>query len=192
MQVLINELLNYADLSVRRKAFEMVDCEKSFQAAVSNLTAALKEGGAVLTHEPLPTILGDSSQLTQLLQNLLANAIKFRRQASPQIHVSARLTGSEWQLAVRDNGIGIDPKYFSRLFNIFQRLHHRDEYPGTGIGLALCKKIVEQHGGRIWVESAPGKGSTFYFTLPTPARESPIEVALGGPAEQSTRTEGPR
>ena len=111
-------------------------------------------------------VLGDEVQLIQLFQNLVANAIKFRSQESTQIQVSAERRGQEWVFAIKDNGIGIAPEHQERIFSIFQRLHHRSEYPGTGIGLAICKKIVERHGGRIWVESQPGKGSTFYFSIP--------------------------
>jgi signal transduction histidine kinase len=167
MQVLINALLGYARVGSNRKPVERVDCQNIYQAAVANLKAAIEESDAVLTSGTLPAVMGDSAQLIQLFQNLLANAVKFRGPNHPQIHVSATPRGGEWQFAVRDNGIGIEPKDFSRVFVIFQRLHGRDEYSGTGIGLAICKKIVEQHGGRIWVESEPGRGSTFYFTMPT-------------------------
>jgi chemotaxis family two-component system sensor kinase Cph1 len=112
-------------------------------------------------------VLADDLQLLQVMQNLLGNALKFRSQQPPQVHVTATRQGTEWVFAVRDNGIGLDPAYAKRIFVIFQRLHSRTEYPGTGIGLAICKKIIERHGGRIWVESAPGKGATFFFTLPT-------------------------
>jgi len=115
---------------------------------------------------PLPTVAHDKLLLVQLFQNLIGNAIKFQVEAPPRIHVSAEQKGGEWVLAVRDNGIGIDPQYAERIFTIFQRLHTNEEYAGTGIGLAICKKIVERRGGRIWVESQPGSGSTFYFTIP--------------------------
>src|SRR5262249_52523091 len=134
--------------------------------ALSNLKVAVEESGAVVTQDPLPTVYADSGQLIQLFQNLIGNGLKFRGPASPRIHVGAREKNGEWVLSVSDNGIGIEPQYFERIFVIFQRLHTREEYPGTGIGLALCKRIVERHGGRIWVESAPGQGATFYFTLP--------------------------
>ena len=135
------------------------------EEAISNLQIAIKESGAIITYETLPQVKGDLTQLVQLFQNLLSNAIKFRGPEPPRIHVSACREEREWIFVVRDNGIGIDPKFANRIFVIFQRLHNRGSYPGTGIGLAICKRIVQRHGGRIWVESEPGKGATFYFTL---------------------------
>jgi light-regulated signal transduction histidine kinase (bacteriophytochrome) len=123
---------------------------------------------AEVTHDPLPTVQGDAKQLGLVLQNLVGNALKFHGEAPPRIHIAARRDGQHWVFAVRDNGIGIDPKHTERIFGVFQRLHTRREYPGTGIGLAICKKIIERHGGRIWVESEPGRGATFFFTLPMP------------------------
>jgi len=120
----------------------------------------------VITHDPLPTVMADGMQLVQLFQNLISNAIKFHGEERPRIHISAKQEENEWVLSVRDNGIGIDPEYHERIFLIFQRLHGRGEYAGTGIGLAICKRIAERHGGRIWVQSELGKGSTFYFTIP--------------------------
>ena len=166
MQRLINDLLAYSRVGTRGKPFKPTDGNVILREAQDNLMKAIEESGAVITQDPLPMMLGDEVQLIQLFQNLIANAIKFRGQESPQIHVSAKLKGPEWVFAVKDNGIGIAPAHQERIFSIFQRLHHRSEYPGTGIGLAICKKIVERHGGRIWVESQPGKGSTFYFSLP--------------------------
>jgi chemotaxis family two-component system sensor kinase Cph1 len=135
--------------------------------AVFNLQAAIKESGASVRYDDLPSVTADPSQLIRLFQNLIGNAIKFRSKEAPKIQNSASRLGNEWVFSVKDNGIGIDPKFATRIFITFQRLHGRKEYPGTGVGLATRKKIVEHHGGRIWVESKPGKGSAFYFTIPT-------------------------
>ena len=126
----------------------------------------MRETGARITRDPLPTLRVDAGQMAQLFQNLIGNALKFRGERPPEVHVSAEQKPGHWVIAVRDNGIGIEPQYFERIFLIFQRLHTRKHYPGTGIGLAICKKIVERHGGAIWVESQPGQGSTFYFSIP--------------------------
>jgi len=165
MQNLIQDLLAYSRVGTRGRRMAPTDCEKVLQGALANLRLAIKETGAVVTHDPLPTVTGDEAQLVQLLQNLIGNALKFRGDRKPQIHVSACPYERHTLFSVRDNGIGIEPQYLERIFVIFQRLHGREKYPGTGIGLALCKRIVERHGGRIWVESKPGEGSTFYFTL---------------------------
>ena len=170
MQALINDLLTYSRVDTRGKSFEPIDSEAAFDQAIANLRVAIKEGEAVITHDPLPPLIADDLQIVQLFQNLLGNAIKFHGKEPPRIHVSAKQEGNEWVFSFRDNGIGIAPEYFDRVFVIFQRLHGREEYPGTGTGLAICKKIVERHGGRIWVESAPSKGSTFYFTIPAIGR----------------------
>ena len=167
LQALINDLLSYSRVSTRGKAFEPTDCETVLARVHANLLAMIEETGAILVHDPLPTVVADETQMVQLFQNLVHNAIKFRRDEAPRIHVAAHREGDEWVFSVRDNGIGIDAQYFDRIFAIFQRLHGKEEYPGTGIGLAVCKRIIERHGGRIWVESQPGKGSVFYFTLPT-------------------------
>lgn len=166
MQMLINDLLEYSRVGTKGKPFEMVNCLDVFDHAVSNLRMAIEESGAVITHGELPTVMADTLQFTQLFQNLLGNAIKFRGKETPLIHISAVQKEGEWVFSIRDNGIGIDPQYVDRIFVIFQRLHSKEEYPGSGIGLAICKKIVERHGGQIWVESEPGKGATFYFTVP--------------------------
>jgi PAS domain S-box-containing protein len=163
---LINDLLAYSRVGTRAHPFEPINCETILQEALDNLKVTMEESGAVVTHDSLPTVMADSSQLGQLFQNLIGNAIKFRGNERPRIHVSANRNGHGWTFSVRDNGIGIAPEYTERIFIIFQRLHGRQQYPGTGIGLAICKKIVERHGGRIWVESTPEKGATFYFTLP--------------------------
>ena len=184
LQTLINDLLAYSRVGTRGKPLAPVDTAQALEHALTNLTVAIEEGGARVERTPLPTVLGDETQLTQLLQNLIGNAIKFRGDKPAVVHVTATLRKSapatepnagrplpkapamEWLFAVRDEGIGIEKKYFDRIFIIFQRLHSREEYPGTGIGLAVCKRIVERHGGRIWLESTPGGGSTFFFTLP--------------------------
>ncbi|MFI5176382.1 MAG: ATP-binding protein [Terriglobia bacterium] len=166
MYRLINDLLAYARLGSRGGEFAPSDCEEILAAAVSNLGSAMEENGATVTHDPLPTVMADMDQLSRLFQNLLSNAIKFRAVDPPLVHVSARRNENEWLFSVRDNAIGIAPEYFERIFLIFQRLHGKSEHSGTGVGLAICKKIVERHGGKIWIESQAGKGSTFYFTIP--------------------------
>jgi PAS domain S-box-containing protein len=166
MQQLINDLLAYSRVRTKGKEFEATDCEAVLQGVLSNLLTSIQESGAAVTHDPLPTVMADAWQLTQLFQNLIGNAIKFRGENAPQVHVAAERRGGEWLFSVRDNGIGIEPEYADRIFLIFQRLHSRSEYPGTGIGLAICKRIVERHGGRIWVESQPGEGSIVSFTIP--------------------------
>lgn len=166
MQQLINDLLTYSRVGTRGRKFEPTDCEIILGQALENLQIAIEEKRAIVTHDPLPTILADNVQLGQLFQNLIGNAIKFQGPELPHVHVSASRNENGWVFSVRDNGIGIAPEYAERIFVIFQRLHTREKYPGTGIGLAVCKKIVERHGGRIWVESQPGKGATFYFTVP--------------------------
>ena len=165
MQQLINDLLAYSRVGTRGKPPVPTDFERVFLEAMINLKIAVEESGATVTHDKLPTVVADEMQMVQLFQNLIGNAIKFRSCEGPRIHVSARAEGNEWIFSVHDNGIGIDPQFFDRIFTIFQRLHGRDEYPGTGIGLTVSKKIVERHGGRIWLESEPGKGATFYFTI---------------------------
>ncbi|MEI7590643.1 MAG: PAS domain S-box protein, partial [Deltaproteobacteria bacterium] len=166
MQRLVNDLLVYSRVSTRGNPLETTDSHSILGEAIRNLAAAIEESKAIVTNEELPMVRADASQIEQVFQNLLANAIKFRGENSPHIHVSVRDEGREWVFSVRDNGIGIERQYADRIFVIFQRLHTRQEYPGTGIGLAVCKRIVERHGGRIWFESVPGKGSTFFFTVP--------------------------
>ncbi len=166
MQRLINDLLAYSRVGTRGKPFEPLDGNSVLGQAVANLGTAIEESHAVVTHDELPTITADETQMVQVFQNLIGNAIKFRGRELPRVHISAAMEGEEWVFRVSDNGIGIDPRYFDRIFVIFQRLHTGAEYPGTGIGLAICKKIIERHGGRIWVESKPGEGTTFYFTIP--------------------------
>jgi PAS domain S-box-containing protein len=166
MQTLINGLLAYSRVGSRGRAFGATDCNAVLEGAVANLASAVAGAGAVVTHDLLPVVRADPGQLTQLFQNLVGNAVKFHGADPPRVHVGAGRRAGEWLFTVADNGIGIPAEYFERIFAVFQRLHTRDEFPGTGIGLALCKKIVERHGGRIWLESEPGRGSTFFFTIP--------------------------
>ena len=166
MRDLINDLLAYSRAGARGNALAPTDCNVALERALTNLSVAIRESAAVITKDPLPTVLGDPAQITQVLQNLLSNAIKFRGARIPDIHVAAERNGGAWLFSVRDNGIGMEAVYSERIFRVFQRLHTRRQYPGTGIGLAICKKIIEHHGGRVWVTSQPGQGSTFYFTVP--------------------------
>jgi len=169
MHELIQDLLTYSRVGTHGKEFLPVDCTEAFERAVANLSLAIDETGARIFRQPLPVINGDLVQLTQLFQNLIGNAIKFRGEGHPEIRIAAERKDSEWELTVADNGIGIAEQDFQRIFVVFQRLHSREKYPGTGIGLAVCKKIVERHGGRIWVESRLGRGTTFHIILPAPA-----------------------
>jgi len=165
MSSLINDLLEYSRVGTRGRALVPTDCSAVFEVARNNLRVAIEESEATITSDPLPTVMGDETQLVQLFQNLLGNAIKFRGDRPVKVHVSVEQQQRNWLFRVSDNGIGIEPQYAERVFVIFQRLHNRATYPGTGIGLAICKKIVERHGGRIWVESQPGAGATFCFLL---------------------------
>jgi PAS domain S-box-containing protein len=166
LQRLIDDLLTYSRVGTRGKEFETTDCNVILDAAISNLAMAVDESNASITYDPLPKVQGDGVQLEQLFQNLISNAIKFRGEDRPRVHVGVQREEEEWVFAVKDNGIGIEPQFANRIFEIFQRLHTQQEYPGTGIGLAICQRIVERHGGRIWFESDRGVGSTFYFTIP--------------------------
>jgi PAS domain S-box-containing protein len=172
MRKLINDLLTYSRVGTQGKELSPTDSEAVLAQSVNDLSVVIEEYGALVTHDPLPTVMADGPQLEQLFQNLIGNAIKFRSSEPPRVHVSASRNGKGWVFSVRDNGIGIAPEYSDRIFIIFQRLHSRQEYPGTGIGLAICKKIVERHGGHIWVESDVGKGATFCFTIPVVKAES--------------------
>ncbi|MGB5079929.1 MAG: ATP-binding protein [Burkholderiales bacterium] len=172
MKQLIEDLLAYSRVGTRGSEFKPADGEAVLYKALANLRAATEASGAAITHDPLPTLTADESQLVQLLQNLIGNAIKFKGSETPRIHVGAKEEDGAWVLSIKDNGIGIDPQYFERIFILFQRLHGKAEYPGTGIGLAICKKIVDRHGGRIWVESKLGHGCCFYFSLPKTQREA--------------------
>ncbi len=174
MQQLIHDLLAYSRVGTKGKEFQLTDCNAVFKQTLTNLQVAIAEKNAAVTCDPLPTIMADGGQLVQLLQNLIGNAIKFSSSDVPEVHISAVLKNAEWVFAVRDSGIGIAPEYAERIFLIFQRLHSRREYAGTGIGLAICKRIVERHGGRIWVESQVGEGATFYFTIPAIGQSTKI------------------
>ncbi len=166
MRQLIEDLLAYSRLSSHTQKLAPTDCNAVLSEAIANLQVAIAQSHATITHDPLPTLSADKIQLVQLFQNLIGNAVKFRRDEPPQVHISVQLSDREWLLCVRDNGIGIQPRHLGKIFEVFKRLHSRREFSGTGIGLAICKKIVERHGGRIWAEAQPGVGSAFYFTIP--------------------------
>ena len=166
MQGLINDLLAYSRVGSLGKDFDSINSEAVLDRVVGNLEVSIKESGAIVTHDSMPAVIADGTQIVQLFQNLIGNAIKYRNEDIPRVHISAKENGKDIIFSFNDNGIGIDPQYYERIFTIFQRLHGKGEYSGTGIGLAICKKIVERHGGKIWVESLPGKGATFYFTIP--------------------------
>ena len=172
MKNLIDDLLGYCNVGSAQIKLLQTDSEQVLKEVLLNLRVAIAEAGAHVTHDPMPVLAADPVQLTQLFQNLIANAIKFRGASPPCIHISAQSRGQSWEFAVSDNGIGIDKKHSERIFMIFQRLHRTEQYAGTGIGLAVCKKIVERHGGRIWLESEPESGSTFRFTIAS----SPTQV----------------
>ncbi len=165
MQTLIDDLLEYSRVGRSQKPFQMTNCNHALEQALANLQGAIRETQAVVTYNELPAVMGDISQLVQLFQNLVSNAIKYRHNAPPVVHITACKQEKNWLFSVSDNGIGIATQHQERIFQIFQRLHTQREYSGTGIGLAICQKIVERHGGCIWVESAPDRGSTFHFTL---------------------------
>jgi light-regulated signal transduction histidine kinase (bacteriophytochrome) len=173
MQELILGLLAYGRTGTRGHELRTTSSEAALAAALGNLVAAIQESDAVIRSGPLPPVWADPVQLQQVFQNLLGNAIKFRHTRQPEIQVSGEESGAEWHFWVADNGIGIDPQHSGRIFQLFQQLHAREEYPGTGIGLAICKKIAERHGGRIWVESQPGHGATFHFTISKSGSEAP-------------------
>lgn len=166
MQRLIQDLLAYSRVGTKGKDFLDISSEEALQQALINLRGAIEESGALITHDPLPAVVADEMQLVQLFQNLVGNAIKYQKPGTPRVHITAgKNGGKQWTFSVKDNGLGIDSQYFERIFGMFQRLHKREEFAGTGIGLAICKKIVERHGGTISVESEPGAGSTFRFAL---------------------------
>jgi light-regulated signal transduction histidine kinase (bacteriophytochrome) len=184
MKHLIDDLLHYSRVGRKSKPFTAINSSDCMQATLANLGLAIEEAHAVITCDPLPIVLGDSGQLTQVFQNLIGNALKFRGDQDARIHLSARcLFGSDglsqWEFSIRDNGIGFEQQFDERVFVIFQRLHTREQYPGNGIGLAITKKIIERHGGRIWLESKPGAGTTFFFTLRgQPSNSVPLELSV--------------
>ena len=166
MQRLIQDLLAYSRVGTKGKELLETSSEDALEHATMNLGGAIEDSGALVTHDPLPNVMADEGQLVQLFQNLVGNAIKYQTSGVPRIHISSAKEGqTKWMFSVKDNGLGIEPKYFDKIFGMFQRLHGREEFDGTGIGLAICKKIVERHGGNISVESALGQGSTFRFSL---------------------------
>ncbi len=184
MQGLIKDLLSYSRVSTRAEPFKMTNFDYVLKSAISDCKIAIKESDAEITYDKLPTVAADESQLIRVLQNLIGNAIKFRGEDTPRIHISAEEGHHEWTFSVQDNGIGIETQYYDRIFEIFKRLHGKEEHPGSGIGLSICRRIMERHGGRIWVESEPGKGSTFKFALPKTReyieKDIKIPEAVGG------------
>jgi signal transduction histidine kinase len=187
MQALIRDLLNLSRVGSGEKSFETLDCLEVLGEALLMLERSISERRAIITYTPLPKLQADRGQLVQLFQNLIDNAIKYCPNDTPSVHIAANRTGRSWTFSLKDNGIGIAPENFQRIFEIFKRLHTHDEYPGTGIGLALCKKIAERHGGRIWVESEVGQGTTFYFTLSAIDREAPDHRLGRGLLEEGGR-----
>jgi PAS domain S-box-containing protein len=173
MQQLINDLLAYAYVGTRGEQFENVDCNAVVDRVIADLGQAIRRDHAEVTRDKLPTVTADPTLLAQLFQNLIGNAIKFHGRLAPRVHVSAEDSDKEWVFSVRDNGIGIEPKDLARIFTVFERLRPADKYPGTGIGLAICKRVVQRHNGRIWCDSKPGKGSTFHFSIPKQGRNRP-------------------
>ena len=171
MSTLIQDLLEYARAATEEERPTSVSLDEDLEAALTHLTQAVEESGATITHDPMPTIEVDRGQMVRLFQNLVGNALKYRKpDEAPKIHISAEQASHDWMITIQDNGIGFDPQYASSIFTPFKRLHQSAEYPGTGVGLAICRRIVEAHGGRIWAESQPGVGATFKFTLPLVGR----------------------
>jgi PAS domain S-box-containing protein len=176
MQQLINDLLTYSRVNTKGEPLAPMKLEDALQRAMQNLSYVREDSGGTVTYDEMPTIVADKLQMTQLFQNLIGNALKFHGKEAPKVEISAVRKDNNWIVSVRDNGIGIDPKYKDRIFELFQRLHTREDYPGTGIGLTIAKKIVQRHGGKIWVDSEPGKGTTFCFTIPAMADKDPSEA----------------
>ena len=182
MKALIADLLDFSHVGTAVTNHRTIPAASILQNALANLKAAIDESGAHISADPLPSIVVDPILLTQVFQNLVANAIKFHNGTTPCVHVSAKQQAGEWIFSIRDNGIGIEPRHADRIFRIFERLHASESYPGSGIGLAVAKKIVERHGGRIWVESTPGRGSTFYFSLLAETAAIAHAAASGAPS----------
>ncbi len=180
MQALIRDLLDYSRVQTHGRTFEVASMDTALEWALANLETGIEMSGATITSDALPDVRADPSQIGQLFQNLIGNALKFRGERPLEIHIGSHKRGGEWQVFIRDNGIGVDAEDRSRIFDIFQRLHSRDEFDGTGIGLAICKRIIERHGGRIWTEPSPGQGATFVFTLPR-TRAAPVTTAPAKP-----------
>jgi PAS domain S-box-containing protein len=175
MSALIQDLLTYARLTTEEQRPTSIALDEDLEAALTHLKQAIEESGASVTHDPMPTLAVDRGQMVRLFQNLVGNAVKYRKPDKPTtVHISAEQKGAEWVFSIRDNGIGFDPKDASAIFAPFKRLHTAEEYPGTGVGLAICRRIVQAQGGRIWAESQPGEGTTFFFTLPV---ESPLPLS---------------
>ena len=167
MNILIKDLLTYSRITTHAKPPNWNNLEDILKDALFNLSESIKESSAIITYDKLPTLKVDKTQMLQLFQNFISNAIKFRREETPKIHIGVKKIEIGWLFSIKDNGIGIESKYFDRIYNIFYRLHTKEEYPGTGIGLPICRKIIQRYGGQIWVESELGKGSTFFFTIST-------------------------
>ena len=167
MDVMIRDLLDYSRIGSQELKFEYLKSEEILETVIINLSSSIEENNAIITHDTLPLIYANGLQMVQLFQNLIGNAIKYRGKEDPEIHISVKEVNDEYIFSIRDNGIGIDQKHLDRIFTIFHRLHSKDEYEGTGIGLAISEKILQKHRGKIWAESEPRKGTTFYFTLPT-------------------------
>lgn len=185
MSDLVRDLLEYARATTEEERPTSVTLDEDLEAALTHLTQAVEESGASITHDPLPTVQVDRGQMVRLFQNLIGNALKYRKtDVQPVIHVSAEQSGGDWVIAVKDNGIGFDPQYASGIFAPFKRLHQPDAFPGTGVGLAICRRIVEAHGGRIWAESRPGEGAIFRFTLPVEGKQTKRHTeSMVSPAE---------
>jgi light-regulated signal transduction histidine kinase (bacteriophytochrome) len=179
MRAMLDGILEYARAGREGRALAPVDFNRALEEALENLRARIEETGAEVRHTTLPVLPGEYRQVVQLFQNLVGNALKFQGVDPPRVVIGARERESDWRFAVKDNGIGIDPRFHQRIFGMFQRLHTAEEFPGTGVGLALCKRIVERHGGELWVHSAPGEGATFFFTIPKQAAASEAEAVVG-------------